>query len=300
MGTQLAAVCEVEGVKLGHHFTNEMNPNSVVIIFPEGSGEGPELSEKVKAGNPDIQLTPRWPERVKNTKNKWRVEVRSTAEARKLVQQGQVNLEDKKCPVEHYREGTRDAHEAAPTLDIPKGPKAGTPVRKSFADMAANAGYTQGDGWTTVRGSKNVGGTCRKCARTGHLERACPQKLKVRQFTCHGCGQLGHFINACTNKPVKGTSLFARKGCYNCGKHDHQDDQCQRPDKRKGEEMINRRRTPAPPTMLTGFVNKVMTGPYRKERLDGTVAKVSEANRTPAPPPPPPPPSAGPAGARNP
>ena len=85
MGTQLAAVCEVEGVKLGQHFTNEMNPNSVVIVIPEDSGEGPELSDRIKAGNLDIQLTLRWPEKVKNTKTKWRVQVRTTTEAHRLV-----------------------------------------------------------------------------------------------------------------------------------------------------------------------------------------------------------------------
>ena len=86
MGTQLAAICKVEGVKLGHHFTNKINVNSIVIVISEGSGKGPELSDRIKAGNPNIQLTPKWPEKVKNTKTKWRVEVRTMTEVCRLVQ----------------------------------------------------------------------------------------------------------------------------------------------------------------------------------------------------------------------
>ena len=152
MGTQLAAVCEVEGVKLGHHFTNEMNPNSVVMVIPEGLGEGPELSDRIKAGNPDIQLTPRWPEKVKNTKTKWRVEVRTTTEARRLVQQGIVKVGDKTCPVELFREGPRDAMSPK---GVPKGPKYGTTTsapQQRIGTFAAVAEASKNceEGWREV------------------------------------------------------------------------------------------------------------------------------------------------------
>ena len=320
---QLNAVC---GGNIMRVYRQPVYPDSIIVQGVPEDLEGAELLKVIQEQNPGLVVTPRWLRKFPNSRIA-RVEVESPVEAEKAIKGKRLTIRGETREVSGFdsRRALTGGHKAAPILDAPKGPKAGTPARRSFVDIVANAGYTRRDGWTTVGGSKNVGGTCRMCAKTGHLERACPQRLKVRQFACHGCGQLGHFISACMNKLAKGTSLFARKGCYNCGKHDHQDDQCRRPDKRKGEEMANIRWTPAPLTssirqaetsgstvnnlrgkekgkeisMPTGFVNNITTGPYRKKRLDDTVAKMSKVNGTSAPPPPPPP-SAGPAGARTP
>ena len=127
----------------------------------------------------------------------------------------------KQCEVEAFDPRSRPSPGgAAPmtsrAIDAPKGLRAGV---RSYANMVANTEDSLG--WTLAGRKNNIGGTCRKCARTRHLERACPQRVKVKHFNCHGCEKLGHFINACLNKAVKGTGIFAQKGCYNCGKHDH-------------------------------------------------------------------------------
>ena len=142
-----------------------------------------------------------------------------------------------------------------------------------------------------MRGAKNVGGTCRKCARTGHLERSCPLRLKTSQFSCHGYGKFRHFIKAC---PARGTGIFAPRGCFKCSKRDHQDDQCSSPkkdtrgQKREGGALAHPR--PKQPAMREGFMNPIMNGPFRLGRLgetsEPTVASESEANGTSAPPPP--------------
>ena len=205
--------------------------------------------EKMRMENEDMAVTPRWPMRLGEKSRKWRVEVRTTAEARRLIEKKTIRIGGKDAEVVPWVEQPR-AQTKGPE-GAPRAPKAmitrtEAPMQGigSFAAVASTgrAGHTQGEGWTTVRGAKNVGGTCRKCARTGHLERACPLRQKTSQFSCHGCGKFGHFIKAC---PARGTSIFAPRGCFNCGKRDHQDDQCSSPkkdtrgEKREGGAVVH-------------------------------------------------------------
>ena len=234
---------------LDQTFVNEIGPNSVVVKVPEGAREGGELLEKILKENPGIEVTPRWPMKLGASSRKYRVEVSSTKEAIRLVdRKGNKNekryvvIGGKQCEVEAYdpRKGLSPTGVALDaSAYIPKGPKAALHTPRapggraaapaqgmgSFAAVAgaANAGDAQGEGWKTAGRSKNVGGTCRKCARTGHLERACLVRVQTQKFTCHRCGQLGHFILACPTRAM-GTGIFAPQGCFNCGKHDHQDE----------------------------------------------------------------------------
>ena len=150
-----------------------------------------------------------------------KVEVQSPEEAERLLRQKEIQLGGKGRAVEEWFTKGKTNPEGNQRmtlmgLDAPKGPRFRV---RSYANIAANTEDSLG--WTVARERNNVGGTCRKCARTGHLERACPQRVKVKHFSCHGCGQFGHFISACPNKTVKGTGIFIQKGCYNCSKYDH-------------------------------------------------------------------------------
>ena len=292
MYEQMEVVCEQVGVGLSRLFVNELNAASVVLQGVKGSmGEGAELLHKLRSENEGIKITPRWPLRI--GASKLRVEVKSVQEVERLVRAGSVRIGGKELGVVHYEPPKPPR---LPPANAPKAPRqmAATPAQNmgSFAAVAgtANAGYKQGEGWTTVKGAKNVGGTCRKCARTGHLERACPIRLKTSQFSCHGCGKFGHFINAC---PARGTGIFAPRGCFNCGKRDHQDDQCPSPkkdtrgQKRGGGALVNPR--PKQPPMREGFINSDMNSQFRPGRLSetsgATVASESAAEGTSAPPP---------------
>ena len=99
MRTQMEAVCTVEKVGVGLVFANEMNPNLVVVIVPREMGEGVELLEKMRMENEDIAVTPRWPLRLGETSRKWRVEVRMTAETRRLIEKKSIRIGGKDAEV---------------------------------------------------------------------------------------------------------------------------------------------------------------------------------------------------------
>ena len=182
-------VYQQEGMGLDRVFVNELKLAVVVVKGVKGSmGEGAELLNKIRKENEGIKVTPRWPWRI--GVSNMMLEVKSVKKEIRIINEvGKVIIDGKVLKVEHYQppERTKEAAPNAlaytpkgPALDAPKGPRARVPARKLFAEMAANAGYIRGDGCTIVGGLKNVRGICRNCARTGHLERACPQRMKVR------------------------------------------------------------------------------------------------------------------------
>lgn len=80
--------------------------------------------------------------------------------------------------------------------------------------------------------SHNIGEVCRRCKKTGHFERMCPEEAKTKctfcmgphemdrctQIVCFGCYKTGHRAKDC----------FAPKAqvCYRCGKKGHKREDC--------------------------------------------------------------------------
>lgn len=101
MRTQLEAACGVAKIGLGQVFANELNPSQIVVEIPEGMGEGADLVEKITSENKGILIIPRWPLRLGQSR-KFRVEVRSAADARILIEKHTLKVEGQLCRVKGY------------------------------------------------------------------------------------------------------------------------------------------------------------------------------------------------------
>ena len=281
MVAQLNAVCG-NGVLRAHR--EPAFPASIIVRgVPEGL-EGSELVQAIRSENPGVNITPRWPHRYPNSKTV-RLEVESPVEAEKVAKAKKVIIRGESKEAAAYDPERGQRNRPAPTSS--KG------MISSYANAARP---TTTGGWTS---------TGRKAPMPGVL-------------TCYTCKGVGHPALECPNKKAKkGTSIFAKHGCFNCGKEGHYADRCPSPrkfcsqcnvlghvlsecwvanairrqaekeknKKREGETLEHQNRTPRPPILTSPLGMKDRVTNVRLEETSGSTPKsVSEANGTLAPP----------------